>query len=308
MSRAASIIERFKNLSEDEQQVDTNLLEAKEYEVSLEVGDSVTKQQFAIVLEKIKHYDLQNSGSSDTGEFFSGKESDLKVFMSDLRNHRDLKRADIYTKLFIDGEGQFDESAFGRLQAVLDDTIHRVRMSDKPKDAKHLTIMVINKLKEKRSAQKGAKKDAYQKLIDSIEIPYKKGDYVPVSIDEREYDFSKFDQAKLPQINRILDKITALETARSDEFQKKNPYFVQMGANLKLLTDRETELVRALSKRADELQVQGQFTDRGLSNNNELKEYNKLVAQLARIMKVPRNSLRQKSMSDLLDLMRQHES
>lgn len=217
-----------------------------------------------------------------------------------------------------DVDPQVDESSFGRLQQVLDDVAYKVRLFDKPTEAKQLTILVINKLKEKRNKLKAAKKEAYQALIDSIEIPYKKGQYLALVLDEasvveeamneREYDFSKFDKTKLPQITRILDKITSLETARADEFQKKNPYFVQMGANLKILTDRETELVRALSKRSDELQVQAQFTDRGLHNNNELKQYNKLVAQLARIMKVPRNSLRQQSMSDLLELMRQQES
>lgn len=76
---------------------------------------------------------------------------------------------------------EFDlkESIIKEAGYSLSDLIGQVKTFDKPKTQKLLTIMVINKLKEKRNKSKSkSNKIKVQKLIDKIEGDYKRGKYL----------------------------------------------------------------------------------------------------------------------------------
>jgi hypothetical protein len=60
----------------------------------------------------------------------------------------------------------------------LNDIIKQVKIYEKPKDAKLLTIKVINKLKDTRNKSNSSKKSEIQKIIDTIEGDYNKGKYL----------------------------------------------------------------------------------------------------------------------------------
>jgi len=60
----------------------------------------------------------------------------------------------------------------------LNDIIKQVKTYEKPKDAKLLTIKVINKLKDTRNKSNSSKKSEIQKIIDTIEDDYNKGKYL----------------------------------------------------------------------------------------------------------------------------------
>lgn len=60
----------------------------------------------------------------------------------------------------------------------LNDIIKQIKTYDKPKDAKLLTIKVINKLKDTRNKANLSNKIQIQKIIDTIEGEYNKGKYI----------------------------------------------------------------------------------------------------------------------------------
>ena len=68
---------------------------------------------------------------------------------------------------------------------VVDDVALVVKTYEKPKTRKLLTIMVINKLKEKRNNSKSSSnKEKLQKIIDKLEKDYKKGKFMKENINE----------------------------------------------------------------------------------------------------------------------------
>jgi len=70
----------------------------------------------------------------------------------------------------------------------LSDIINQVKTYEKPKDAKLLTIKVINKLKDTRNKSNSSKKSEIQKIIDTIEGDYNKGKYLKLeSINENRW-------------------------------------------------------------------------------------------------------------------------
>ena len=92
----------------------------------------------------------------------SPNQKKLKVIINKLRKKADLKPLPI------------NEAGYS-----LSDLIGQVKTFDKPKTQKLLTIMVINKLKEKRNNSKSkSNKVKIQKLIDKIEGDYKKGKFI----------------------------------------------------------------------------------------------------------------------------------
>ena len=92
----------------------------------------------------------------------SPNQKKLKVIINKLRKKADLKPLPI------------NEAGYS-----LSDLIGQVKTFDKPKTQKLLTIMVINKLKQKRNNSKSkSNKVKTQKLIDKIEGDYKKGKFI----------------------------------------------------------------------------------------------------------------------------------
>jgi hypothetical protein len=70
----------------------------------------------------------------------------------------------------------------------LNDIIKQVKIYEKPKDAKLLTIKVINKLKDTRNKSNSSKKSEIQKIIDTIEGDYNKGKYLKLeSVNENRW-------------------------------------------------------------------------------------------------------------------------
>jgi len=70
----------------------------------------------------------------------------------------------------------------------LSDIINQVKTYEKPRDAKLLTIKVINKLKDTRNKSNSSKKIEIQKIIDNIEGDYNKGKYLKLeSINENRW-------------------------------------------------------------------------------------------------------------------------
>ena len=68
---------------------------------------------------------------------------------------------------------------------VVDDVAYVVKTYEKPKTRKLLTIMVINKLKEKRNNSKSSSnKQKLQKIIDKLEKDYQKGKFIKENINE----------------------------------------------------------------------------------------------------------------------------
>lgn len=68
---------------------------------------------------------------------------------------------------------------------VVDDVAYVVKTYEKPKTRKLLTIMVINKLKEKRNNSKSSSnKQKLQKIIDKLEKDYQKGKFMKENINE----------------------------------------------------------------------------------------------------------------------------
>lgn len=122
---------------------------------------------------------------------------------------------------------------------------------------------------------------------------------VPMHELSRKVDVSKLDARNHEQIKRVLDRLSVLAKRRSEKFQKKNPYFVQMGTSLDFLSDDERELQRQLAQKSHELTQQSTFTDRGLNTVKELGDYNKLVSKLARLLKVSRSTLRSHTIEEL---------
>lgn len=78
----------------------------------------------------------------------------------------------------------------------LNDIIKQVKTYDKPKDAKLLTIKVINKLKDSRNKANSSKKIEIQKVIDAIEGEYNKGKYLKLeSVNENRWLELKNDES-----------------------------------------------------------------------------------------------------------------
>lgn len=122
---------------------------------------------------------------------------------------------------------------------------------------------------------------------------------VPMYELSRKIDVSKLDARNHEQIKRVLARLSNLAKRRSDKFQKKNPYFVQMGTSLDFLSDDERELQRQLAQKSHDLTQRATFTDRGLNTTKELGDYNKLVIKLARLLKVSRSTLRSHTIEEL---------
>lgn len=130
---------------------------------------------------------------------------------------------------------------------------------------------------------------------------------VPMHELSRKIDVSKLDKSNHDQIKRILDRLSNLAKRRADKFQKKNPYFVQMGANFDFLSDDERDLQRELSQKSHDLTQQATYSDRGLSSNKDLADYNKLVMKLSRLLKIRRSTLRSHTIEDLQAMLKKAE-
>ncbi|MCP4528518.1 MAG: hypothetical protein GY833_21780 [Aestuariibacter sp.] len=115
----------------------------------------------------------------------------------------------------------------------------------------------------------------------------------------RKIDVSKLGKADLERMERILDRLTQIEKRRIEKFQDKNPHFVLMGANQGFLSADEIDMQRKLAAKVDSIKQKARFGDRGMTATQDLAEYNKLVAKLARLLKVSRSSLRELTINDL---------
>ena len=132
------------------------------------------------------NFDKENSGQSDLEEatkpdFNSKGYKEADKLVSKLRSSVFRKLNDDELEQFrakIAREFDLKESV-NEAGYSLSDLIGQVKTFDKPKTQKLLTIMVINKLKEKRNNSKSkSNKLKVQKLIDKIEGEYKRGKYL----------------------------------------------------------------------------------------------------------------------------------
>lgn len=90
----------------------------------------------------------------------------------------------------------------------LSDLIGQVKTFDKPKTQKLLTIMVINKLKEKRNNSKSkSNKVKIQKLIDKIEGDYKKGKFIKEYGQRLDLSYLEDEEARLDGTPKPKDAI-----------------------------------------------------------------------------------------------------
>jgi len=105
---------------------------------------------------------------------------------------------------------------------------------------------------------------------------------------------------RLAKIHRILARLSRIENNRMNAFQKKNPFSVLMGAySCVFIQPWEAEIRFKLSEEAHDLQNNIMYIDREIENTKALSSYNKLVCKAAKILKVSRGNLRDKSMSEL---------
>ena len=116
-----------------------------------------------------------------------------------------------------------------------DDAVHQVKTFDKPKNAKLLTILVINKLKEKRNSSKSASnKQKLQKMIGKLESDYKRGKYIKENKGRHPAMFTQtFDKllkkqtkGKSPKL-RDLERVFGLMRKRYKDFQSDNPHMAE---------------------------------------------------------------------------------
>jgi len=116
-----------------------------------------------------------------------------------------------------------------------DDAVHQVKTFDKPKNAKLFTILVINKLKEKRNSSKSASnKQKLQKMIDKLESDYKRGKYIKENKGRHPAMFTQtFDKllkkqtkGKSPKL-RDLERVFGLMRKRYKDFQFDNPHMAE---------------------------------------------------------------------------------
>lgn len=97
----------------------------------------------------------------------------------------------------------------------LGDVVQQVKVYDKPKDKKMLTIKVINRLKELRNKSKSSKrKKELQSIIDKVENDYNNGKYLKEMKNFRTLIENFFKRKDMPQI-KSGDLDTAVHTLKS---------------------------------------------------------------------------------------------
>ena len=109
---------------------------------------------------------------------------------------------------------------------------------------------------------------------------------------------------QLPQISRILETMSRIETSRKDRFAKANPYLALDNDYMHFLQPWQINLRRKLADESHRLEQFQCYGARGLSNNVDLKEHISLVSRVARAMKIPRSQLRSKTLQELRSLAR----
>ena len=165
------------------------------------------------------NFDKENSGQEDLEEAGFDKLEHLKLLNKAMRAMPGSpKQKDIIRKLNVvrkaGGMRPLKEAGYS-----LSDLIGQVKTFDKPKTQKLLTIMVINKLKQKRNNSKSkSNKVKIQKLIDKIEGDYKRGKYLKEYGQRLDLSYLEDEEARLKgtpkskdAINRDID-----ETAKRD--------------------------------------------------------------------------------------------
>lgn len=129
----------------------------------------------------------------------------------------------------------------------LEDIIYQVKRKN-PKDKKLLTIMVINRLKEKRNNSKSkSNKQKIQKVLDKIEGDYNKGKYIKESFDNTEHlkllNLALRAMPNSPKQKEIIKKLNKVRVAGGMK-PLKETRIVEYGQRLDLsyLEDEEARL------------------------------------------------------------------